>query len=291
MTLSRNGETFGPGRRSREHGFALVAVIWGLGLIVLLGATVVVDAKYRGRIASVDTSITRASAAAESAVNLAIAAILTPEEKINFPLLCRMPGGEQAFITVEEEIGKVDLNTGSKTTLERLFAALASDKAVGQKIAAEILVARSLNPNVAGEAGSQPVPETSGTRAPPRLRFTSSLELDQMTGMTPELFRKTLPFVTVGSGRTEPSREAASPALMRILGLDPPPVQSRRPLGSGNVTVRADVSLLDGSRQVREALVAFGSQSGQPYAIREWRLGYAAEPSRQQRRVTPCLKV
>lgn len=275
---------------SHQRGFALVTVIWGLGLILLLGGTLVVGAKYRSKIASADTSIARASAAAESAINLAIAATLMPEGKTRFPLQCRMPGGEYAFVTVEEEIGKVDLNTASKPILERLFAALASDKALGERVAGEILRARSITPRPGTETGN-PSPSTTNGKQGPRPGFTSIMELDQMAGMSLGLFRKALPFITVASGRTAPAGEAASPALIEVLGLSPPPAQPRRISASGNVTIRADVTLSDGSRQVREALIDFEGGAGLPYAIREWRLGASTRLPTQQRWLPPCVRI
>jgi len=276
---------------SRQRGFALVTVIWGLGLILLLGGTLVVGAKYRSRIASADASIDRASAAAESAINLAIAATLMPEGKTRFPLQCRMPGGERAFVTVEEEIGKVDLNTASKPILERLFAVLASDKALGERIAGEILRARVATPRPNTEASNPSSSSTTNGKQGPRPAFTSIMELDQTAGMSVGLFRKAVPFITVASGRTAPAGEAASPALIEVLGLSPPPAQRRRILPSGNVTIRADVTLSDGSRQVREALIDFDGGAGLPYVIREWRLGTSTSSPTQQRRLPPCVRI
>ena len=277
-----------------RRGFALVTVVWGLGLILLLGGTLVVGAKYRSRIASADTSIARASAVAESAINLAIAATLMPEGKTRFPLQCRMPGGERAFVTVEEEIGKVDLNTASKPILERLFAALASDKALGERIAGEILRARNAKPSTAPRPGTEagnPSPSTTNDKQGPRPGITSIMELDQMAGMSLGLFRKALPFITVASGRTSPAGEAASPALIEALGLSPPPAQPRRISASGSVTIRADVTLSDGSRQAREALIEFEGGPQLPYVIREWRLGTSAPLPTQQRRLPPCVRI
>jgi len=88
-------------------------VIWTLGLITLLGMAVIVGARYRTKTSSNYASVTAAEMAAESAVNLAVATALaaTPEQAVNFPFRCRLPGGERATITVEEETGKIDLNT------------------------------------------------------------------------------------------------------------------------------------------------------------------------------------
>ena len=253
-------------RRStaRQSGFALVAVIWTLGLITLLGMAVIVGARYRTKTSSNYASVTAAEMAAESAVNLAIATALaaTPEQAVNFPLRCRLPGGERATITVEEEIGKIDLNTASPTALTRFFTALTGDQSRGMRITAQITEFRK--------------PKAQGTLAatPAEARFTTVMQLDQLDGMSPRLFRAALRHVTVRSGRPEPDMEAASPALLRLLNVEPKHTNVKRglPLG-GSVTIRADISAGDGARFIREALVSLEGGNGRPYVIREWRRG------------------
>jgi len=253
-------------RRStaRQSGFALVAVIWTLGLITLLGMAVIVGARYRTKTSSNYASVTAAEMAAESAVNLAIATALaaTPEQAVNFPLRCRLPGGERATITVEEETGKIDLNTASPTALTRFFTALTGDQSRGMRITAQITEFRK--------------PKAQGTLAatPAEARFTTVMQLDQLDGMSPRLFRAALRHVTVRSGRPEPDMEAASPALLRLLNVEPKHTNVKRglPLG-GSVTIRADISAADGARFIREALVSLEGGNGRPYVIREWRRG------------------
>ena len=253
-------------RRStaRQSGFALVAVIWTLGLITLLGMAVIVGARYRTKTSSNYASVTAAEMAAESAVNLAIATALaaTPERAVNFPLRCRLPGGERATITVEEETGKIDLNTASPTALTRFFTALTGDQSRGMRITAQITEFRK--------------PKAQGTLAatPAEARFTTVMQLDQLDGMSPRLFRAALRHVTVRSGRPEPDMEAASPALLRLLNVEPKHTNVKRglPLG-GSVTIRADISAGDGARFIREALVSLEGGNGRPYVIREWRRG------------------
>lgn len=248
-----------PGANTRQSGFALVAVIWTLGLITLLGMAVIVGARYRTRTASNYASVAMAEMAAESAVNLAIAAALTatPDQVVSFPLRCRLPGGERATIAVEEETGKVDLNTASLTALTRLFTALTGDQSAGSRLAAQIVEFRK--------------PKTQGAIA---ARFTSIMELDQIDGMPPRLFRSALRHVTVRSGKPEPDMDAASPALRRLLNVEPKPDAAQRgtPAG-GSMTIRADINSPDGTRFIREALVSLEGGSARPYVIREWRRG------------------
>ena len=111
---------------SNRAGFALVAVIWSLGLITLLGTAVIVGSRYRSKVAASSASETAAAGAAESAINLGIVTALTAshEQDARFPIRCRMPDGAQVAVTLELEVGKVDLNTGRPEIIARLFAAL-----------------------------------------------------------------------------------------------------------------------------------------------------------------------
>jgi general secretion pathway protein K len=141
-----------PRAGASQSGFALVAVIWTLGLITLLGMAVIVGARYRTKTSSNYASVAAAEMAAESAVNLAIATALaaTPDQAVNFPLRCRLPGGERATIMVEEETGKIDLNTASPTAWTRFFTALTG----GPRLADAGFGSTLSNLSMAGEAAS-----------------------------------------------------------------------------------------------------------------------------------------
>ena len=264
----------------------LVAVIWTLGLITLLGMAVIVGARYRTKTSSNYASVTAAEMAAESAVNLAIATALTaaPEQAVNFPLRCRLPGGERATITVEEETGKIDLNTASPAALTRLFTALTGDQSRGTRIASQIIEFR------------KPKAQSTPAAGPAEARFTTVMQLDQLDGMSPRLFRTALRHVTVRSGRPEPDMEAASPAMLRLLNVEPKQTTAKRglPLG-GSMTIRADISASDGTRFIREALVSLEGGNGRPYVIREWRRGDIDSSSSRQERPQDtsraCLQV
>ncbi|MBR0697760.1 type II secretion system protein GspK [Bradyrhizobium lablabi] len=255
-------------RSGTREGFALIAVIWSLGLITLLSLALIVGARYRARVSSSYASALATELAAQSAIHLAVATALTgpAAEKDIFPLTCRMPGGERATITVEEETGKVDLNAASLATLSRLFTALARDQSLGTRIAARVVEFRDL----ARMKTASAAPTAPGTQG-----FTTIMQLDAIKEVSPSLFRSALRFITVRSGRPEPDPEAATPALLRLLNASAPQsaTSSRGFPTGGSVTIRADVSGPDGGRFIREALVLLGSENGRPFVIREWRHG------------------
>jgi general secretion pathway protein K len=261
------------GSSSREAGFALIAVIWSLGLITLMGTAVIVGARYRTKVTSSSASVVTAELAAESAINLAIFSVLNnPSDPNAFPLRCALPGEERASITMESESGKVDLNTASPAVLERLFTTLAHDQSAGLRIAASIAQFRNRD-------GERPRDSANMTKAgrlntpPSSLRFKTIMQLDQIKGITPALFRTASRFVTVSSGRSDPDPAAATPALREILNLKAD-TSTRAPFqqNASAVTIRADISSPDGTRFIREALISFGSGDA-PFLIREWRHG------------------
>jgi general secretion pathway protein K len=265
---------FRPGSNSNHAGFALVAVIWSLGLIALLGTAVIVGARYRTRVASSNASLTAAAAAAESAINLAITLALsaTPAQGVKFPLRCRLPGGERVTMTVEEETGKVDLNTATPAVLARLFTALSIDQSTGTRIVGRILAFRDPGIGQAKDPGVRSTNNKSDDAG--KVGFATIMQLDQIDGISPHLFRTALRFVTVRSGRPEPDGAAASPALRELLNLEQQPaVPTRGSPTIGDVTIRADVRAADGARFIREALVSLGSKNDRPFLIREWRHG------------------
>ncbi|WOH53701.1 hypothetical protein [Bradyrhizobium sp. sBnM-33] len=248
---------------SNQDGFALVAVIWSLGLITLLAMVVMVGARYRTRVASNYASVVAAETAAESAINLGILTALTrgAEENVKFPLRCKMPGGELVLVTVEPEAGKIDLNTASPAILNRFFTALTADPSLGARIAGRVVEQRVAKPKEI-KVGAENDP-----------RFVTIMELDQIEGISPRLFRAALRLVTVRSGRTEPDMDVASPVLRKLLNLEPNPASAPRGfVAGGSFTIRADVRASDGARFIREALVSLAA-GGRPFVVREWRHG------------------
>jgi general secretion pathway protein K len=259
-------------RRRHARGFALIVVVWVLGLILLLGTAITIGVRYRTRADSSLLDAQSAEVAAESAVNFAILQLLSKKgpEKTAFPLTCRMPGGEQVAISVTEEAGKVDLNAASPRILVKLFVGLTQDRAEGERIAATILSKRSPD-----AAAGQFTPPSQGKQRV----FQSVMELEAVEGVTPELFRAALPFVTVLSGRTEPDPAAAPDGLRDALELPKGATSGVAPRAqaNGEITIRTDVAASPNARFIREALVSLRPEKGRLFSIREWRRGDAGE--------------
>jgi len=264
-TSSRSTVVF---HRRHAQGFALVVVIWVLGLVLLLGTAVTVGVRYRTRTDSSLLHSQRVEAAAESAVNLAVLLHLSKNgrETTALPLTCTMPGGEQVTISVAEEAGKVDLNAASPQTVLKLFVGLAQDRTEGERITTTILSYRS-----AAATAQAGLPDRDKPRA-----FQSVMELEAVDGVSPSLFRAALPLVTVRTGRIEPDPNVAPDALRDMLGLPKSASSGVRAQANGEITIRADVGAAAGTRFIREALISLRPGKGRLFEIREWRRGDAA---------------
>lgn len=287
----------------RIGGFTLIVVLWVLALILLLGTAVTVGVRYRTRTDSSLLNFRRAELAAESAINFGILLQLSRgrADEPSFPLVCRMNGGEQVVLDLSEEAGKVDLNAASPQTLAKLFLALTGNQGEGERIARAILSHWG-----AGEISGQTQGVIPANRAalqrtmdatpvpPNRAVFRSVLELEDIAGVTPEIFRAALPLVTVRSGRLEPDSAVASAALRDALGLPTNPAKAAPGAparDNGEITIRADIRIGENIRFIREALVSLRPENGRPFIIREWRHADAGGAPNDRANITsqPCF--
>src|SRR5215471_4958448 len=134
--------------RGGERGFALVLVIWGLGLISLIAFTVMTAERFRVLAAANLIENARAEALAEAGVNLVrlelVSALAggtaTPLRLATNgrPLICAMPGGALAALAVEDEGGKLDLNAASPKAVAALLRGFGAAVDEADRLAAAI---------------------------------------------------------------------------------------------------------------------------------------------------------
>ena len=279
------------GAGPQARGFALVVVVWGLGLVTLLGTMAIVGARYRSRDAGDLGAVAAAAAAAESGVALGILHALTPGTAPERPFGCTLPDLSVVRVRVTRDAGKVDLNAAPLALLARFFTGLTRDPARGLAVAQAVVAYRAK-----AQPGAAPEADPDGPKHAP---FLTTLELDQVRGVTPDLLVAALPHVTIVAGREEPDPDMATPELLALLGVfrrppgpAPSSVTGGAPAPVGPVTVRVEARSPSGAVAVREALVAFGAGET-PYTISEWRRGLAApdgEPGRDAADARPCLR-
>ena len=290
---------------SGERGFALVLVIWGLGLISLIALTVITAGRYRILAAANLIENGKAEALAEAGVNLRRLELraafssgspnmlrLTNGE----PLLCTMPHGALAALAVEDEGGKADLNTASPKLMSALLLGFGARAEEADHVAAAIAEFSRPAANVAlDEVAFRAYAADGRAYGPKKGPFETVLELDQVIGMRLDLLRAVLPYVTVHSRKPGVDPRVAAPALLAALAGDKPdrvaqlvgaarsdrageatpsgvPSQFLSPSTGRSFLVRAEVRTPGGGSSAREAIVEMAAGE-MPDELREWRRG------------------
>ncbi len=219
--------TFRPFRLSpeteRANGFILIPVLWVLGFLALVTAiltrTVSTDIKASANLLTRAQSEVLSDGIARLAIRYAVA---NPIDGANLgaftlngtPAHCRV-GNSIAAISIASTAGLVDINTATAATLELLFTAIGAPNPAG--LAAAVIDFR--DPDDVPTPGGAELAEYRAanlTHGPKNAPFITVGELDQVLGMTPELFARARPFVTTVSRLATPDLTLASPEIVAM---------------------------------------------------------------------------
>ncbi|MFC0676917.1 general secretion pathway protein GspK [Lysobacter korlensis] len=286
----------------RERGAALLLVLWLIALLTaLVGGFALIartehlqgQALVRGVVGS-----TAARAGLEYALTrLAQADVRRQWRPDGRPYEWRF-GIADLEITIIDEDGKVDLNQGDIGLLSALLVATGVEQAQAGRLAAAIADWR--DPDLLTQpAGGAEDPDYSGAGLPYGAKdaeFESIAELEQVLGMTPEIYAALAPHITIYSGRSRPEPAFASAEVLTALGMDgeqmieqrrrwdpssgqPPPGVAGEALlngsPSGTYSIRSRARLPDGRRAELRAVVRAGNSSapGLAYTPLRWEEG------------------
>jgi general secretion pathway protein K len=240
---------------------------------------------------------------ADSAVNIAILSLLLEQDKHaqdvihdGTPIFCSMQGVAVA-VAIEDESGKIDLNSATPEILKALFVGLGLETSAANALADAIINFRA--PPTSGAVADGEDSNDAGRpfRAKHAL-FATTLELDQVAGVDPTLFSKIARLMTVYSYRPGVNARAAPPALFAALaGLPAEEVDyllktpfpnnldrrdGRFPQtfksalqGGGNPVylIHAETLAETGQVGAKEAIVDFEDAGQEPFALHELRSG------------------
>jgi len=284
----------------RRKGFALVTVIWGLSLITLLIMSFASAARLRLQTAYNISRAAQAGVLGDAAISMAILSLLSEQSRgasdvvhDGKPVFCVMRGVAVA-LAIEDESGKIDLNTATPEILKALFLGLGLQTSAAGALADAIVDFRA--PSSGGLAAQGDESKTGRPFPAKHARFDTTLELDQVAGVDPALFSKINRLTTIYSLRPGINARAAPPALFAALaGFSPEDVghllkapfpnaldrnDGRFPQnfksavqGGGNSTflVHAETLAANGQTGVKEAIVDFRAVAQGPFGLRELR--------------------
>ena len=298
-----------PIARARERGIAFVLVLWVVAMLSVILGSFALIARTENLQSRHLFDTTQARYAAEAGLNLAIFELRKsdPMQKwIADGRPYRFGYGEAEIeVQINDDSGKIDINTAANNgdLLTNLFMthgvdpdrALALSDAIKDWIDADDLK----QPN---GAEAEDYRAAGLSYVPKNAPFDTVSELQQVLGMTYDLYSKIEPAITIYSGRSTPNAGFGNADTLRALYPDATPeqidqlvqqIQSQPPGGSsggvlapdgtpimaggGGLTysVKSRAKLPNGASTVLDATIRMGgvSSAGRPFVILRWRDG------------------
>jgi general secretion pathway protein K len=286
---------------NRQGGVALIVVLWILVLLTIVVGTYAVLAKTESLQSRFLFDTTRARYAAEAGVHRAAYEMRNPDMETRWvpdgrPYTIDF-GAAEVEIRITDESGKIDLNSSGAERLSNLFMSRGMDETQAWHLADAIEDWRDEDelPRLYGaevaeyEAAGYPY-------GPANEPFGSVDELQQVIGMSWDLFRELEPMLTVhSSGRINPAFASAD-----VLAADPDItaedatafVQERQQFhprdqqalmlpdgtmvslqgGGRTFSIRSRATLDTGTwSEVQATIELGGDQRGRPFRVLRWR--------------------
>ena len=281
-------------QRAGQRGVALLLVLWACTLLAILLGGYAAMARTEGLQARYQFAETQAHYAAEAGLMRAIYGLQDPR------IGQRWIGDGRAYhfrydhaavvVHAVDESGKVDLNTDTPEALQGLFraAGLAPDKA--SQLAGQVVEWRSI-PTLPNQAQTQRAAYAAAGRdyGPRHGPFATIEEAQMVLGMTPALYQRIAPVLTIWAGNTSPNPNTAPPlALQAIPGMTAAQLATIRAARANNAndpslalnngtthSIESEATLADGTRAVLRATIRMqpGLAGVKPYAVLRWQEG------------------
>lgn len=278
-----------------ERRMPVVSVLWGLGLLTAISLSLLWSGNISYGLARNSLEMASVNATVDAGVNRAVAALLEPRSDRRW----RVNGGMQSFefsgtsirISIQDELGKIDLNQVEVALLANLLRSVGLDAGPASTLADKIIdwrTATSLK-HLNGAKEQDYRVQESGYR-PRNGPFQSVDELLLVMDVTPTLFRRIEPALTVYSGRQfiDPL-VAPREALLALPNMTPDSVESALAarasqqltmensvgdvmpsLGGRAFTIRTEFEKSNRTF-VHEATVRLTQNPNQPYWLLNWR--------------------
>jgi general secretion pathway protein K len=272
--------------RRRERGFALVTVLWAAMILAAIAASIIATARTGARLNHTRYATVQLGAIAEGAIDIAILRMLDPDPAAQ-PPADGIPfalgfAGRNVAMRVADEAGKIDLNLAQGELLRRLFVVVGVDPLAAQGLVDKILdwreagIGRRLN-----GAKAEDYRNAGFAYGPRQAPFESVGELELVMGMTPALFSRVAPSLTVYSQSpwVDPTFAPAEvlAALAGMGAASGSEILRRRSAGEGApvmighaFTIAAEINDAAGLRVERSAIVRLTGSPKVPLVVYRW---------------------
>jgi len=262
---------------------ALVLVLWLVVLLSVIATGHSRNTHIETRLAARQVDTSASLHAAEGIIQLAILDLLLPdrEEPVDtsgraWPVQAL---GRNATVSIRRASGYIDLNKVDGTVLHALFLAGGASDAQALQLAHAVMDWRDGDDLLRMHGAEDDDYRNAGLPWTARdAGFERIEELQYVFGMTGDVYRAVLPYVTVHSGQPGLDIEAAPEFLINALtGLTVAMngASARHDNGTGNYHIAVSVQGAKNTLVSVEAVVNISGSREEPYRLLEWR-----EPAR-----------
>ncbi len=283
---------------SGERGFALIIVIWALGIVALLAAGFAKRLHTETLIARNQVALAEAEAVANGGVILVARQLVRIRQSAELSVSasgaitvvqarCRM---EDILldVRVEDEAGKVDLNTATDRLLGLLFTGAGADPDTVSRLVDRVVDFRDQDDLLRLNGAERREYSIETAASPKNASFDSVEELEQVLGMPPEVYRAVRPFLSVFHGGSGIDQSFADRRLLAILvraaagsseapassdgapsgQIIPQDVLAASPRRVFRITSRAQSG--SGATFTREAVIELVDRPSRPFVLKMW---------------------
>jgi general secretion pathway protein K len=289
--------------QQKQKGIALLLVLWMLVILIGIIGVFALIASTEHQQGKLLARTVQARYAAEGGIDVATLRLSNTD-----PLLQWVPDNRvynymvdktRIEIHVVDESGKVDINVAGADVIYSLLISVGADALTAQNITASTMDWRDPDDLLTLPGGAED-PQYAVANRPYGSKdgaFQTISELQQVLGMTPELFAKLQPFITIYSGLARPNPSFARAEVLAALGFQAPQIaqllaqrEAWRPgmpvftlpdgnplatSGTGTYSISSLAIEPDGSRAEITATLRVGANGnfGLLYTPLAWRVG------------------
>ena len=257
--------------KTGQRGFALLIVLWTLGLLALLGTQLLASARQDTQLARNLVDAAQMEAAADGAVQQAIFASLdTSNKHWNADSVTRVirVGRVPVAVRLDDEAEKINPNIASVALMQGLIVAVGVDRVTAARVAASIDEWRQASA-VVGRADAVTARYVAARReyAPSGTPFSNLGELEAVIGMTPELLARLRPHLTIFTD-ADPDMATRDPVVTQALVLAGQDNASGNEGAAGLVSITADARGAGGAHFTVHVVARLNAQAeGRRYEI------------------------
>ena len=258
-----------PRRNNRaQKGFALIIVLWTVGILALLVSFLVSDASREAKLTAMLRGQAVARAAADAVLSQAILEVLRAGATAPGP---RRFGDARVLVGLVDLSGRMNPNIASATMIQALLMGLGVLPQAAQNLAAAIVDWRTPGLSPSPHGAKAPEYRAAGLAyGPPGRPFESLDEPGYVLGMNPALLAAMKPHLTLWSTADPDPAFADALVLAALRATGAPPVAA----GSTEarvIAITAAATVPDAPRVTRRAVVRFGySPDGRGWRILAW---------------------